>query len=327
MPYDSSVVVPLPPDETFALITQPERLRRWNNIAARIDVRAGGEYRWNIVPGAYVTGTIKEVEPGRRVVFGWGPEGEPDLADGSTVTITLEPTHDGTIVRVVHAGLPEDQEAPHAQGWDHYLNRLVLAGTDGDAGPDNWIMTIGSWENLDEQLAAEATLAVVLRVLRQINAGDLDNRTPCAKFTIAQVAEHLAGSIKGLGGLAGAEFGATETGVLEVDIADLAQPALEAWAKRGTDGIVGEGERALPAAYALGIFSVEFLVHAWDFAEATGQKIEVDDKLSEYVLGLSQRVVGEDMRRPEADMFGPELDAGPDASGLEQLLAFTGRAA
>jgi uncharacterized protein (TIGR03086 family) len=323
MSYDKSVVVPLPVDETFALITEPARLRRWNSIAARIDLRAGGDYRWTVVPGMSASGTVTEVEPGKRVVFGWGWQGSADLPpDASTVTITVEPTHDGTIVRLVHDGLTPEQEKGHAEGWDHYLDRIVMAGATGDAGPDRWQVDL---DDLDELKSAEATLAILERVLRQIDAADLSNSTPCTEFDVAQVAAHLAGSIIGIGGAAGAELAPVESGVVEVDIADLAQPALEAWAKRGLEGTVGIGGMELPATYALGILSVEFLVHAWDFATATGQKLTVDDDLTTYVLGLSKRVVTDQMRVP--GMFDPEIEVGPDANALERLLAFTGRQA
>jgi uncharacterized protein (TIGR03086 family) len=322
MSYDKSVVVPLPVDETFALITEPARLRRWNSIAARIDLRAGGEYRWTIVPGNTACGTVTEVEPGKHVILGWGWEGSSELPpDASTVTITVEPTLDGTIVRLVHDGLTPEQETSHAQGWDHYLDRIVLAGATGDAGPDTWHADM----DYDELKSAEATLGILEPVLRQIDAADLNNSTPCTEFTVAQVAQHLAGSIIGIGGAAGAELAPIESGVVEVDIADLAQPALEAWAKRGLEGTVNIGGMDLPAAYALGILSVEFLVHAWDFATATGQKLTVDDDLTTYVLGLSKRVVTDQMRVP--GMFDPEIEVGPDANALERLLAFTGRPA
>src|SRR6266545_6254284 len=72
MPFEKSVLVPLNADETFALITQPDRLRRWQVITARVDLRAGGEYRWTVIPGNSAAGTFTEVEPGRRVVFTWG---------------------------------------------------------------------------------------------------------------------------------------------------------------------------------------------------------------------------------------------------------------
>lgn len=51
MPFDKTVVVPLDPAATFALITQPDRLRRWMTVAARVDLRAGGQYRWTVSPG------------------------------------------------------------------------------------------------------------------------------------------------------------------------------------------------------------------------------------------------------------------------------------
>jgi uncharacterized protein (TIGR03086 family) len=323
MQYDKSVVVPLSADDTFDLITQPERLRRWNSIAARIDLRAGGDYRWTIVPGNTAAGTITEVEPGKRLVVGWGWEGSTVVPpDGSTVTITLEPTHDGTIVRLVHEGLSDEQAKAHGEGWDHYLDRLVVAAADGDAGPDNWHAELN---DLDEMKSAEATLGVLERVLRQIGVDDLGNSTPCTEFTVSQVAEHLSGSIVGIGGAAGAELSPTPTGVLEVDIADLAQPALEAWARRGFDGNVSIGGNDMPAAFVLGILSVEFLVHAWDFAMATGQKLIVDEDLTSYVLGLSERVISDEMRVP--GMFDPAIKVGPDANGMERLLAWTGRAA
>ena len=75
MPFEKTVVVPLGADETFALITEPDRLRRWQAITARVDLRAGGGYRWTIIPGHSASGTFTEVEAGKRVVFSWGWEG------------------------------------------------------------------------------------------------------------------------------------------------------------------------------------------------------------------------------------------------------------
>jgi uncharacterized protein YndB with AHSA1/START domain len=63
MPFEKSVLVPLNADETFALITQPDRLRRWQVVTARVDLRAGGDYRWTVIPGNSAAGTFTEVEP------------------------------------------------------------------------------------------------------------------------------------------------------------------------------------------------------------------------------------------------------------------------
>ena len=93
-----TAVLPVSVDEAFALITQPERLRRWQTVTARIDLRAGGDFRWTVTPGNIAVGTVREVEPGKRIVLGWGWEGgmgglEPDA---STLTITLTPVGEGT---------------------------------------------------------------------------------------------------------------------------------------------------------------------------------------------------------------------------------------
>jgi uncharacterized protein YndB with AHSA1/START domain len=84
-------------------------------------------------------GEYVAVEPPSRVVFTWGWE-EEDASVGpgaSTVEVTLEPDGDGTLVRLVHTGLPDDQSRQrHGMGWDHYLARLVIAAAGGDAGPD-----------------------------------------------------------------------------------------------------------------------------------------------------------------------------------------------
>jgi len=95
MTAEKSVLVPLDPDETFALLTEPERLRRWQAVTARVELRAGGQYRWTISPGHTASGTITEVEPaGGSCSLGLGRVRRP-ATGASTVTITLEPAEGG----------------------------------------------------------------------------------------------------------------------------------------------------------------------------------------------------------------------------------------
>jgi len=205
MPFEKSVLVPLNADETFALITQPDRLRRWQVITARVDLRAGGEYRWTVIPGNSAAGTFTEVEPGRRVVFTWGWEGSAELPPGaSTVIITLEPAAGGTMVHLTHEGLSGEQEASHAEGWTHYLGRLVTAATAGDAGPDEW----AAKPDLAPLSSAEATLASCQRVLHGVAEDDYHKATVCTEFDVTQLADHLIGSVTYLCAAAGAEPGA-----------------------------------------------------------------------------------------------------------------------
>jgi len=319
MPLQKSVLVPLSADETFTLITQPDRLRRWQVVTARVDLRAGGDYRWTIIPGHSVAGTFTEVEPGRRVVFTWGWEGSADLSPGaSTVIITLEPAAGGTMVHLVHEGLSGEQEASHAEGWTHYLDRLVTAATAGDAGPDEW----AAKPALDPLSSAEATLATCQLVLRGIAEADYHKPTVCTEFDVTQLADHLIGSVTYLGAAAGASAEPV-TGPLERRVAAAAQATLEAWHVRGLDGEVKVGPHEMPAGAALGILSIEFLVHAWDFAQATGQQVAVSDEVAQHVLGVARQIITPEARR--GGSFADVVEATPDAGLLDRLIAFTGR--
>ena len=317
-----SVVLPVSLDEAFALVTQPERLRRWQTVSARIDLRAGGDFRWTVTPGNIAVGTVREVEPGRRIVLGWGWEGgamglEPDA---STVTITLTPAGDGTEVTLVHEGLTEEQAAGHAEGWEHFLERLERLATTGDAGPDEWA---AAPENLDELTAAEATLAVLQPILRGLTDEDRERQTPCADYTGHQLAEHLFGSIIGIGGMGGANVVNPEEGSLEHRVSTMAATAIEAWRARGVEGMVaGPGGHDLPATVAATILSIEFLLHAWDFAQTSGQQVVVSDEVVGWVSEHGSPIIASGRERGS---FGDAVDAPVDASPLDRLAAFAGR--
>ncbi len=316
-----TVLLPVTPDEAFALVTEPERLRRWHAISARVDLRVGGDYRWTIVPGHTAVGSFKEIEPGRRVVFGWGWEGQDGFdADTSTVTITLTPVEGGTELTLTHTGfLNADQAASHGEGWTHYLGRLetVAAGA-VDAGADEWAARP---DGFDELSAAEASLAVLQSVARRLTAEDQPKQTPCAEYTCHDVAQHLFGSLTQLGGIAGSTVSVPASGSLEAKLAALGMEAIEAWKTRGTDGTVEYGEGELPAAFFAAVLNVELLLHAWDLAQGAGKPIEASDELVAYVATLAAQV----MPGARGTAFGDEVLPAADANALDRLAAFAGR--
>ena len=102
--------------------------------------------------------------------------------------------------------------------------------------------------------------------------------------------------------------------------------ALEAWRKRGLDGTVTLRSPDVPAVMVADILCMELLVHAWDFARATGQTINVGEALSGYVL--ERGTLAHSARRcRDGDNFAAEIEVGPDADNLTRLAAFTGRKA
>jgi uncharacterized protein (TIGR03086 family) len=176
----------------------------------------------------------------------------------------------------------------------------------------------------DELASAEATLQVLQQVVHGIATSELSNQTPCREFDVAGLTDHLLNSIMQIGKAAGAQIPARDPAdSVERQILAAARPALDAWRRRGIDGTVPFGPREAPAGYLAGIFSLEFLVHAWDYAVATGRPISAPDSLSQYVIGLAQRVVTPDTRGSAG--FDDPVEVPQDASPLDRLVAFTGR--
>ncbi|HTY32479.1 TIGR03086 family metal-binding protein [Mycobacterium sp.] len=176
----------------------------------------------------------------------------------------------------------------------------------------------------DELHSAEDTLGVLQRVLHPIAADDMTRQTPCTEFDVTQLTAHLLKSIEGLGGMVGAEIPERdESESVERQVIAAARPALDAWHRRGLDGTVPFGKGEMPAKGACAILSIEFLVHAWDYAAAVGHRVDAPEPLSEYVLGLARQTIRPELRGSVG--FDDPVDVPADAGALEQLIAFTGR--
>ncbi|WP_395858167.1 TIGR03086 family metal-binding protein [Arthrobacter oryzae] len=105
-------------------------------------------------------------------------------------------------------------------------------------------------------------------------------------------------------------------------VADAARDTLEAFRARGTEGSLDMGFAELPATLVAGILNLELLVHAWDLATATGQKLVVSPVLTDYVLGLARVTIGPQAR---GTAFAAEVLVDESAASLERLIGFTGR--
>ncbi|WP_308293068.1 TIGR03086 family metal-binding protein [Pseudarthrobacter raffinosi] len=176
---------------------------------------------------------------------------------------------------------------------------------------------------MDHLSSADASLAVLLGVLRKLTPEDRDKPTPSEAFTAHELLEHLSGSLRNMGTALGADITDRRDAAPEVRIAELAQPVLEAFARRGVDGTIDMGFAELPATMVAGILNLELLVHAWDFAKASGQQLAVSDVVTDYVEGLALATISEQVR--SGGSFAPAQPVAETAGGLERLIAFTGR--
>ena len=176
----------------------------------------------------------------------------------------------------------------------------------------------------DELDSAEATLRVLQHVLHTVAADDMSRQTPCTEFDVGQLTGHLLNTLTVIGGAVDAELPPPdETESAERQIIAAARPALDAWHRHGLNGMVMVGPNEAPAAVMVGVLSIEFLVHAWDYAMATDRDVDVPDSLAEYVLDRAREIITPEGRSNVG--FHQPVDVPADAGALDQLIAFTGR--
>ncbi|NUP17556.1 MAG: SRPBCC domain-containing protein [Streptomyces sp.] len=130
------------PETVFSFFTDRDKWLSWMGRSGEFAFEPGGAYRSNVTGENVAEGRFIEIDPPKRLVFTWGwAEGGMPVPPGSTtVEITLEPVSGGTLLRLVHRGLPSQEAcAAHEEGWAHYVERLAIAAQGGDPGDDAWM--------------------------------------------------------------------------------------------------------------------------------------------------------------------------------------------
>jgi len=175
--------------------------------------------------------------------------------------------------------------------------------------------------------ALDATTKIVANVTRV----QFGLPTPCAEYDVLALLNHMVGGNYRFVKIATGEPGdlVLATGAFVEDEATepyrvSAVAVSEAW----RDPAILDRQVALPfgefpGSFALGIHTVEAIVHGWDLAKATGQPTEVEPELFE-VAWEQCKMVDENFRGPGRP-FGPAVSPPQSASDTERLVAWLGR--
>jgi uncharacterized protein (TIGR03086 family) len=161
----------------------------------------------------------------------------------------------------------------------------------------------------------------------------LDRRTPCDRWTVAQVLQHAAGDQLAWAAAIGVGTGPDEnpfepSGRL-ASIDDLVKPALAA--ARAAWSQVNPDDQAVPtplpqgpqpAAIAAGACALDAAVHAWDIAAAVGLADLLRGDLGERLLPAARAVV-EPLRGYGA--YAAALAPQPGDDATAELLRYLGR--
>ncbi|PFG43223.1 uncharacterized protein YndB with AHSA1/START domain [Isoptericola jiangsuensis] len=126
------------PEVVFAVVSEPEHVRRWWPDEADYPVEPGGTGTIGFATDdATITQrfTVLEVDPPRRFAFRWTHDDGEQAARGNSflVVFELEPQGTGTRLSMTETGFRERGWAEaqvvaayedHVAGWDHFLPLL-----------------------------------------------------------------------------------------------------------------------------------------------------------------------------------------------------------
>lgn len=181
-----------------------------------------------------------------------------------------------------------------------------------------------------EQL--ETILPALDEIAGQVPLDELDNRTPCDKFRVRDLFDHMIGGASQFapqlwghpGGSAPdpATLRDDERPVaLKRSLADLLA-ATKAPGALGRTVTLPFGE--VPGQVLVRFLTVDGMVHTWDIAQATGQRYEPPEELARAVLATARDLIAPEMR--DGDTFATQVPVADTAPAITQLVAFTGRA-
>lgn len=168
-------------------------------------------------------------------------------------------------------------------------------------------------------------LAVLVAVTSNLTEADKTKQTPCEEYDCHALAEHVLGGQVHLGAMAGNTPEIPADGSLADKLKAVGESNIAAWQARGLDGMVpGPGGGEIPAGAGAGIELMELLMHAWDFAQATGQTVPASEELVAAVTKFTTPII--DGGRASG-VIGQAVEPAEGASELDKLAAFAGRTA
>jgi uncharacterized protein YndB with AHSA1/START domain len=119
------VTLPTDLEEAWELLTDPDELAAWLGDEVVLDPQPGASGHVLERDGTRRSLVVEEVDEGARLAWRWWPTDEDPVAGASRVEITLSPTADGTLVRVVETALTPIGPVARASAGEAWSHRLL----------------------------------------------------------------------------------------------------------------------------------------------------------------------------------------------------------
>jgi uncharacterized protein (TIGR03086 family) len=177
----------------------------------------------------------------------------------------------------------------------------------------------------------ETAIASTRSVLAGVSKSQLEDSTPCAKWNVADLINHIVGGqfffASSLSGEVSDEEAPNFSDGDYLATFDVGSKlCLEAFQGEGVmDRVVTLPFGDLPGSSFVGIAANDTFTHGWDLAKATGQGTDLSPELAAQLLAGSKMNLPSSLRNDEGDPFGFEKIAPAGASDADQLAAFLGR--
>ena len=161
-------------------------------------------------------------------------------------------------------------------------------------------------------------------VVGDISPDQLDNKTPCAQYTVRGVLEHMiTGATAFAAAFRGEEAGEPDTSDVLAGFGPALTGLAEAIQAPGAlDRTIQAPFGAVDGTTFARFVVLDGLVHGWDLATATGQAYEPRDALVAEAEGFARDALGP-LR--DGDTFAEPVEPPSAATPIERLAAFTGR--
>jgi uncharacterized protein (TIGR03086 family) len=229
----------------------------------------------------------------------------------------------------------EDGPMPNGLGpepaWDDELNRLIQQGRDREAAElaSHRLAPLTQGAPMDPRTQLDEILPLLNELVAPLDGTQLDGPTPCAKFAVRNILEHMIG---GATMFAAAFRGETPAAPSEATSATplvaafpvaMAELLAAVHSPGALDRTIDAPFGTVPGETFARFVAMDGLVHGWDIATATGLPYHPPAAVVAEVDAFARQAISDDLR--DGDTFAPAVEPPVGASPLVQLVAFTGR--
>jgi uncharacterized protein (TIGR03086 family) len=171
-------------------------------------------------------------------------------------------------------------------------------------------------------------LELTAAVIEGIDDPQWDLATPCTEWTVRDVVAHLVDGNRRFAALLGTPTTGQGTpdapGGLVVAYRDSVTALAAAYRRPDAlTKVVTVPFGTVPGSVTLQLRLVEALVHGWDLARATRQRVTFPDGIAEAALSFSQAARAQ--IPPGRNPFGPPQPVADNAAAIDRLAAYLGR--